>query len=652
MGESDCEGNGGETTMRALIGMLACVVAAFAPLARAQEAPPPLDRTAVAAFMSGVVREAMSDHRIVGASVAVVDAQGVVFARGFGQAGPDRAADADTLFRIASISKTFTWIAIQQLVEAGALSLDDPINDHLPQALHIPDDGFADPILVRHLMTHAAGFEDSTLGHLFVDAPERVTPLQTYLARYRVRRVRPPGTLAVYSNYGAALAGAIVEHESGQDWQTYAEARILRPLGMNASTFRERYAPELAGASGLPAPASEDIVARISEGYRLVGGRMEAAPFEYIVQIAPAGGMSASASDMAQYMLALLSSSRMAESGVLSAESALSLREPIFTNDERLGAWRHGFMTYDLGGGRWAFGHGGDTIYQHSELVVSPDLGFGLFVTINTAAPLSRAPASFVEAFVAEFYPSDAAPTRAEVSTEESARYAGTYLGLRRPFHHSERALFRVIGETQVAAAEDGDLVIAGGGGAYRFMPLGDGLYQRVDGDRRIAFREVDGAMRLFDPWSAGPADRIGFFQSSAWLSIAACLGGLLALWGVVAGIRRMIGGRESLAALAFDVLCLVWLAALGLLGLSLAPWLVPDQGVVIFGYPGDLFPIACWALAGAAASTPLALIAGIAARPAGWGWLRWLRAGACVAAFAALTATLWDFGFLGFSSF
>ncbi len=638
-----------------LAGFVATIFAALtlAATATAQTTPPSvLDRDRVEAFMSGAARQAMRDDHIVGVSVAVIEPSGIVMTRGFGRAGTERQVDADTLFRIGSISKTFTWIAIMQLVEAGELSLDDPINDHLPEALRIPADGFSEPILVRHLLTHSAGFEDSALGHLFVNRPEAVTSLSAYLARYRVRRVRPPGALSVYSNYGAALAGAIVEHESGQDWATYAEARILRPLGMASSTFREGYSPEIASANALPAPAPAEVLERISEGFRMDQGQMQGAGFEYIMQIAPAGGMSASAHDMALYMQALLDPARMAAAGVLSEATARQLREPIFANDERLGSWRHGFMTFDLGGGRWAYGHGGDTIYQHSEMLVSPELGFGLFVTVNTTATFSRAPASLAEAFIAEFYPPPA-PTRAQVAMAESARYAGTYSNLRRAFHRTEAGLYRVFGAVEVAPADNGDLIIAGGLAPQRFIPLGDGVYQSVDGVNRIAFREVDGTMRMFDPFGLAPADRIGFFESANWLNLIMGLGLLVAVWGVFAGVRRAFMRTESLGALAFDGLCLVWLAALSTTFIAMSPWLAPDQGVVLFGYPGQIFPIACWMLAGAAAATVLAVLLALTlARPKDWSWLRWTRAGAAIAVFAALSVTLWDWRLLGFSGF
>ena len=214
------------------------------------------------AFVDGAVREAMRSDQIAGVSVAIVDHAGVVMARGYGAAAfePYQKVDADTLFRVGSISKTPVWIAIMQLVEEGKLSLDDPINDRLPPSLRIPDEGFHKPILVRHLMTHTAGFEDSTEG-LFVHDPAKLLALDDYLVAHRVHRVREPGTLAVYSNYGAALAGALVAHIAGEPWQDYAERRILRPLGMATATYREPYPDNVAMARGLPAA---DVAPRFS----------------------------------------------------------------------------------------------------------------------------------------------------------------------------------------------------------------------------------------------------------------------------------------------------------------------------------------------------------------------------------------------------
>ena len=126
------------------------MVVAFAGAQAHAQTSAPIDHAKVEAFVDGAVREAMRAEKIAGVSVAIVDRAGVVMTRGYGAAAfePYRKVDADTLFRVGSISKTPVWIAIMQLVEDGKLSLDDPINDHLPPELRIPDEGFRKPILI------------------------------------------------------------------------------------------------------------------------------------------------------------------------------------------------------------------------------------------------------------------------------------------------------------------------------------------------------------------------------------------------------------------------------------------------------------------------------------------------------------------------
>src|SRR5690606_28561398 len=134
-------------------------------------------------------------------------------------------------------------ITVMNAVEAGALGLDDPVNDYLPPDLRIPDDGFEQPIRVRDLMTHSPGFEDHALGVLFVRDPARVRPLDEFLREERPLRVREPGTVSSYSNYGVGLAGEIVSRIDGVPWQEVVEREILRPLGLEHTSVREPYPP-------------------------------------------------------------------------------------------------------------------------------------------------------------------------------------------------------------------------------------------------------------------------------------------------------------------------------------------------------------------------------------------------------------------------
>ena len=239
------------TLWLAALGCLACVGPGFAQPgspahpAAAAAAPEPvapgqfvIDPARLEAFVDGVVGAGMRQDHIAGVGVAVVRPSGPILLKGYGIAAPGRAADADTLFHEQSISKTLVWLALMQLVQEGKVGLDDPINAHLPPDLRVPDAGYSAPITIRNLMSHTPGFEDSALGHLFVDRPDRLSPLEAYLASHRVRRVRPAGQTVVYSNYGGALGGAIVAQVSSLAWEDYAEQKILRPLGMRQATFR------------------------------------------------------------------------------------------------------------------------------------------------------------------------------------------------------------------------------------------------------------------------------------------------------------------------------------------------------------------------------------------------------------------------------
>jgi len=646
------------------LGLIALIaVWAAQAQAPAQSSPPrapaPLDRAKVEAFVDGAVAEAMRENHIAGVTVAVVDRSGVVLTKGYGVAGlsPARAVDADTLFRVGSISKTPVWISLMQLVEQGRIKLDDPVNDHLPPDLRIPDEGFSRPIRLWHLMTHSAGFEDSVLGGFFVHHPEQLTSLDAYLRSHRVHRVREPGTIAVYSNYGAALAGAIVAHVSGQTWQDYAEQHVLRPLGMATATYREPYPAAVAQARGLPAPMPAATAARVSSGFALKAGALEAQPFEYVTNLAPAGALSASARDMAAYMGALLDPTRLEKAGVLRAATLQVMRQPLLANTPELGAWRHGFMDFTGAKGRPAFGHGGDLIFQHSTMEIYPDAGIAIFVSVNTPTgePLRE---TLSTALMAAFAGPPAAipPPAADARTEAKA-VAGTYRSLRVAKYRSEHALLSLLATSDVKALPGGDIVVLERDGQVsRFRPIGGGVFAAIDGPpARIAFHETGGRMMLFDPFSAGPARRIGFFESDNWLIAIAGLGVVTAVWGVVMGarrqFRRLVHERDTdrAASWVLDGLCLVWLIAFALVGAGAAT--LGDQSETVFSYPGPVLPVALWALAVAAVATPLASLAVLGPlRPRSWRGWRWSRQAATLAVFAVLAVTLYAWGLLGYS--
>ena len=189
-----------------------------------------------AAYFDGLLPDAISRADIAGAVIVIVKDGQPLFERGYGVSDVKtrRPVDPDiTLFRPGSISKTFMWTAVMQQVEAGKIDLDADVNQYLDFKIP-PYDG--KPITMRNLMTHSPGFSDAAKDLIFSD-PKALKSLGATLRNSAPPRISPPGTTPAYSNYGAALAGYILERVSGEPFTDYIAHHILTPLGMSHSTF-------------------------------------------------------------------------------------------------------------------------------------------------------------------------------------------------------------------------------------------------------------------------------------------------------------------------------------------------------------------------------------------------------------------------------
>jgi len=233
-----------------------------------------VDGRAVEDFMDEYFARQLEEEKIPGATVSVVEDGKALLAKGYGQADVENnepvVAD-ETLFRIASTSKLFTATAVMQLVEEGKLDLDRDVNYYLDD-VEIPDTYPGRPVTLRHLLTHTAGFEEEFTGSLARDADE-VVPLGEYLSENVPARVRPPGEVTSYSNYGMALAGHLVEEASGMPYDRYLEENVFGPPGMRSTT-----------AAQPPTPALRD---QLATGYEVGKEGPVAGPFEYIDEAPP-----------------------------------------------------------------------------------------------------------------------------------------------------------------------------------------------------------------------------------------------------------------------------------------------------------------------------------------------------------------------------
>jgi CubicO group peptidase (beta-lactamase class C family) len=375
-----------------------------------------LDPADLEAFLGGLVPEQLAARNIPGAVVTVVQDGEIVFARGYGWADVEARTPVDpdaTLFRIGSVSKLFTYTAAMQLVERGLLDLEADVTTYLPE-LEIPATYDA-PIRVWHLMTHTAGFEEHA-DDLFAHEASAMRPLQEILAEQLPARVRPPGELAAYSNHGVGLLGLIVERVSGQSWETYVEERILAPLGMDGSTPRQ------------PVPAA--LAANLANGYLPTPGRSDAQPFSF-VPLGPAGGVSATGTDMARFMIAHLQDGRLGDARILEEATARRMHERRFTHDPRLPGMALGFYQGVLDG-QPTLGHDGGMPNFISRLLLLPERNIGLFVSYNSANG-ALAQETLARAFVERYAPGDPpAPNGYQPGPGEVGSATGTYLMTRR----------------------------------------------------------------------------------------------------------------------------------------------------------------------------------------------------------------------------
>jgi len=493
----------------------------------------------VEVFLDGIVPLQLSQTDIAGATVSIVKDGKLLFAKGYGYADVQKkqfVSGPETLFRPGSISKLFTWTAIMQLFEQGKLDLDRDVNDYLD--FKIPE-AFGKPITLKNIMTHTPGFEEQ-IKDLFTTAG---TPkLGEYLKTHIPARIYPPGTVPAYSNYATALAGYIVERVSGRLFEEYIAENIFKPLNMTRSTFAQ------------PLPSS--LAPSISGGYQL--GSDPAQAFE-VINPFPAGSLSSSATDMAQFMMAHLQDGQLGGAHILKPETARLMHSRLFALDDAANAMCYGFYEESRNGHR-IIGHGGDTIYFHSDLHLVLDQNVGFFVSYNSAGKetgLGSFPRTILwEAFLDRYYPYSVAAATSSNSNDAAKAVAGTYT-LSRRSETSFLATASVLGQLTVSPAENGDIEVSlltgANGKPKRWQAAGPMTFVERDGQEKLIFKpDQSGNLQMILPFPFFVGQRVGALQNGKLLltvlgvSLVLMLITLI-LWPIAWFVRRHFGRKLEL---------------------------------------------------------------------------------------------------------
>jgi CubicO group peptidase (beta-lactamase class C family) len=566
------------------------------------------------AFVDGLVGGELEAYDVAGLTVAVVKDGQLFFAKGYGWADVDRQVpvDADkTLFRPGSASKLFTWTAVMQLVEQGKLDLDADVNTYLTQ-FKLPA-SYEAPITLRHALTHTVGLEDGGIGYLMARSPDQIVPLAQSLARHRPARVRPVGTSSAglsssYSNWATSLAGLIVANVSGVSFEDYVEANILRPLGMDSSTFKE--------------PLPEALEKRMSLGYSFEAGAFKPHGYEFIANFGPAGSLAATATDMARFMIAHLQDGRAGDLQILKPETARAMHARVFSPHPAVGGSGLGFYETYVNGRR-IIGHGGDTNYFHSELGLLKEEGVGFFVSVNTGGQAALVPRHFLRAFMNHYFPARLpAVTPSGDSGPRLARYAGRYRALRHSYTRFEK-VFALAGGATVAATADNKLVIPDlFGGSAQYVEVAPAVFREVGGDRTVAFVE-DNAGRVLGmvgQFAFIPFYKLRWYESSPFhfTLLGLCL--LFFVIGLVSALRNWKSDKAGPRAAR-------WarrnLGVLGALNLAFVVGFVASFAAgrddIIFALPKGIYAVLTLPLIGLALTALAAVLAVRAWRESYW---------------------------------
>ncbi|UCB43035.1 MAG: beta-lactamase family protein [Dehalococcoidales bacterium] len=320
--------------------------------------------------ISSFISERMAVENIPGVAVVVVQDAKVIYLEGFGTASlkDPSPVTPQTVFDLASCSKSFTALAVLLLRDDGLVDLDLPVSHYLPD-FKTADPETAEEITVRYLLHHTSGlpgtFAEPLAFHSGDDAMDKLVA-----SLDRVHLNRAPGLLFEYSNLNYSLLGAVIDEVSGVSFEEYLEQRVFVPLGMMRTTM---------------IPSEADVMDR-ADGHQLLFGHVVTRNIPVYRSVVPAGWVMSTAEDMGKWLIVQLSGGRIDGRQVVPSETIMELHTPGVSYEqkgEEVGygmGWFIGLSDADLS----LVWHGGDTSNFAADMVMVPEHQLGVAVLVNS----------------------------------------------------------------------------------------------------------------------------------------------------------------------------------------------------------------------------------------------------------------------------
>ncbi|MBA2369357.1 MAG: beta-lactamase family protein [Candidatus Protochlamydia sp.] len=446
----------------------------------------------------------LKDTHTPGLSVAIVHREGVEWVAGLGKADvvSGQPVTAETLFRIGSVSKAFTSLAVLQLTEQGKLSLEEPVQNLTPEVWFENRWETDHPVRLVHLLEHTTGWDDMHFREYAINAPT-ISLVDAFNYDHSSRYSRwQPGTRMAYCNSGPAVAAYIVEKLTGAKFEDYVEKHLFRPMGMKTATYFQ-------SQSGTAATLYHS------------DGKTPFTYWDFIYR--PSGSINASANDMANYLHFYLNRGKVNGIQVLKDANLDRMESPSSTWAAKEGLKTgYGLCNYQtIHDGFVYHGHDGMVDGGLTVMAYLPDEGSGYFYSINSAntEALNKI-GTLIRGYLTRNMQKPPVPSSAPLS-EHAAGYAGWY---RRdsPRLHLTYFLERLLGIAYIHFEEGKLLMTSIGENNATYLPVNESQFRYVS---KIEPAEPVPTVALLKPNVEGQFIQSGLGMSTlkripTWLAI------------------------------------------------------------------------------------------------------------------------------------
>lgn len=314
------------------------------------------------------IQQKMVEKDLPGLAIAIVNNQGIIYARGYGYANLDtkRPVTPQTIFDLASCSKSITALATLLLWHDGLIELDKPLVQYIPE-FRLADGDFS-KITVRELLQQTSGLHGDVADPvLYQKGSNAFTELVSAMTKARL--ANPPGSVFEYANSNYALLGALIERVSGKQFEDFVQERIFTPLGMQNSTCR----PDVATRGDR------------ADGHQLLLGKVVARDVPVYRSAIPAGWIMSSAEDMGRWLITNLNDGKVDGNQVIPAELIETMLTTglTFTEGGKEAGYGMGWFTGSTQSDGIVLWHGGDTTNFLSEMILLPEKNLGIVMLVN-----------------------------------------------------------------------------------------------------------------------------------------------------------------------------------------------------------------------------------------------------------------------------